>query len=177
MYLLLGAALTIVFLSLCFIGLLWRLASRVDNDVTAEWLDGFSVERYAPMQRLLNRSDLSFLAAQKGYRPQIAKRLMAEHRRIFRSYLGYLVQDFNQLVGIGKLMVVYSTEDREQMARQILHQQLRFYCAVCAVWLQVALYPMVWTAVDSQSLVRAVGSLRDQVQSIASTRMAAFQIG
>lgn len=177
MYPLLGLALTLVLLITCFIGLFWQLASRVNNEVAAEWLDSFSLERYVPMQRLLDPADIAFLSAQKGYRPQIAKRLMAEHRRIFRSYLALLIRDFNQLIGIGKLMVVYSTEDREQLARQLFRQQLRFYMAVSAVWLQIALYPIAWTAVDAHTLLRAVGSLRDQVQSIASTRVAAFQIG
>lgn len=177
MYLLLGVAIIVVLLITCFIVVFWRLAARVNNDVTAEWLDGFSLGQYAPMQRLLDRADIEFLATQKGYRPQIAKQLMAEHRRIFCSYLGHLVQDFNQLIGIGKLMVVYSAQDHEQLARELLRQQLRFYFAVCAVWLQVALYPIAWTAVDAQRLIGAVGSLRDQVQSISSTRLAAFQIG
>ena len=36
------------------------------------------------MERLLDQSDVRFLASQAGYREEIAKRLMAERRKIYR---------------------------------------------------------------------------------------------
>ena len=60
--LILPIALVLILLAACFVGLFWRLASRFDaTHCTAEWLDGFSLESYAPMERLLEKSDvLSF---------------------------------------------------------------------------------------------------------------------
>jgi hypothetical protein len=162
-------ALALAFLAACFAGLFWRLASRFDaRQCTAEWLDGFSLESYAPMERLLEKSDIEFLASQPGYRPEIATRLMRERRKIFAAYLGHMIRDFNQLVRIGKLMIVYSTQDRQEFARLLWRQQVRFYAGVCSVWVQLALYPLGWTVVDARRLVAALSTMRSQVELLAS---------
>jgi hypothetical protein len=165
----LQVGIAIVLLLACFAGLFWRLASGFDaQHCTAEWLDGFSLERYAPMERLLQKGDLAFLATQPGYRPEIGKRLMAERRKIFRVYLRLLVRDFNQLIEIGKLMVVYSSQDQQQFARSLSRQQIRFYARVCALQVQLALYPLGWTTVDASGLLAALGSMRTEVQRLTS---------
>jgi len=172
-------AITIVLLLACFAGLFWRLASRFDErQCTPEWLDSFSVKSYAPMERLLDKSDLAFLASQPGYSPEIGKRLMSERRKIFRAYLRLLVHDFNQLIRIGKLMVVYSNQDQQEFARSLFRQQVTFYAQVCALQLQAALYPVGWTSlgwitvgwtkVDARGLLAALGAMRTQVQQLAS---------
>ncbi len=100
MQLMLLIAIPVAVLLAGFAGLFWRLASRFDaQQCTAGWLDTFSLERYAPMERLLDKNDLVFLQSQPGYRPEIGQRLMAERRNIFRAYLRLLVHDFNQLIG------------------------------------------------------------------------------
>ncbi len=153
---------------LCFALLFRRLASRFDaKSCTAEWLDRFSLKSYAPMERLLDRGDLAFLASQPGYRPGIGKRLMAERRKIFRVYLRMLVRDFNQLIGIGKLMVVYSNRDQQEFARSLGRQQVKFYAQVCSLHLQLALYPVGWTVVDARGLLAALGDMRSRIQQLA----------
>ena len=176
MQLILPLALVLVLLAACFAGLFWRLASRFDaQQCTSEWLDGFSLDSYVPMERLLESRDLEFLASEAGYRGEIAKRLMAERRRIFAAYLGHLVRDFNQLVRIGKLMIVYSTEDRQEFARRLWRQQIRFYAGVCSLRLQLALYPLGWTATDPHRLVAALAAMRNQVQLLASVSQTHFE--
>lgn len=167
--LILAIALVLTLLAACFAGLFWRLASRFDaRQCTVDWLDGFSLESYAPMERLLDKSDVEFLASQAGYHPQIAKRLMAERRKIFGAYLGRIVRDFNQLVGIGKLMIVYSTQDRQEFARQLWRKQVQFYAQVCSLQLQLALYPLGSPSADAHRLVAALTAMRDQVVQLAS---------
>jgi hypothetical protein len=162
-------AIAIVLLLACFAVLFWRLASRFDaQQCTAEWLDGFSLKRYAPMERLLDRSDLTFLASQPGYRKEIGLRLMSERRKIFRAYLRLLVRDFNQLIGIGKLMVVYSNQDQQEFARSLGRQQVKFYARVCALQIELALYPFGWTAADPHGLLAALGAMRTEVQQLTS---------
>jgi hypothetical protein len=168
-------ALAIVLLLACFGGLFWRLASRFDaRQCTAEWLDNFSVKSYAPMERLLDSSDLVFLASQPGYRPAIGKRLMLERRKIFRAYLRLLVRDFNQLIGIGKFMVVYSDRDQLEFARSLRSQQVKFYARVGALQLQLALHPLGWTSVDARGLLAALGEMQTKVQQLASRPGPAF---
>jgi hypothetical protein len=169
-------AVVLVLLGACFVALFWRLASRFDaRQCTAEWLDSFSLESYAPMERLLGSSDIEFLASQAGYRPEIGKRLMAERREIFAAYLSHLVRDFNQLVRIGKLMIVYSTQDQQEFASSLWRQQVRFYAAVCSMRLQLALYPLGWTATDAHRLVEVLTAMRDQVRMLASPVQTQFE--
>lgn len=164
MHLIVSIALVLALLAGCFAGLFWRLASGFDaRNCTSEWLDSFSPESYAPMKRLLDGRDIAFLAAQAGYRPEIARRLMAERRKIFGEYLRHLARDFHQLVGIGKLMIVYSSQDQQEFARLLCRQQVRFYAELCAVRVQLALIPLGWTVADAHSLVAALSTLRDQV--------------
>lgn len=160
----LSIALVLALLAGCFAGLFWRLASGSDaSHCTTEWLDAFSPESYAPMERLLDRRDAEFLASQPGFSPGISRRLMAERRRIFAEYLRLLSNDFHQLIRVGKFMVVYSEVDRQEFARRLWRQQVRFYVEFCAVRFQLALIPMGWTSADAQPLVAALSALRDQV--------------
>jgi hypothetical protein len=169
MQMIIPIAIVVLLLSAGFLGLFWRLASRFDaGRCTTEWLDSFSLESYAPMERLLGKDDLQFLASQPGYRPAIGRRLMAERRRIFAAYLGRLVQDFNRLAGIGKMMVVYSTQDEQEFARRLWRQQAGFYVTVCSVRLQLALYPLGWSEEPAHRLVAALADLRDQVVLLSS---------
>jgi hypothetical protein len=166
-------AMGLLFLVACFAVLFWRLASRFDaQHCTAVWLDNFSLESYAPMERLLDKGDLAFLKSQPGYRPQIGKRMMAERRKIFRSYLRLLVRDFNQLIAIGKLMVVFSTRDQQEFARSLWRQQVRFYAQFCMLYVQLSLYPLGWPAVDARNLVASLGAMRNKVGQLASPGLA-----
>src|SRR5216684_1242049 len=157
--------LALAMLIAAFAFLFRALASRPDQSTCSlEWLDSFSLENYAPMQRLLDTGDVEFLSSQPGYRPEIGKRLMAERRKIFRGYLRMLILDFNQLIGLGKLMVVYATEDHAELARALWRSQISFYCAVFAVQCKLALHPLGWSGVDVNKLVKALETMRDQIQ-------------
>lgn len=160
-----------------FVVLFRTLISRPNRTTCSlEWLDSFSLENYAPMQRLLDRDDIVFLSSQPGYRPAIGKRLMAERRKIFRGYLRLLMLDFHQLIGLGKLMVVCASEDRAELARALLRSQVSFYFAVLAVECKLALHPLGWSVVDVRRLVQALETMRDQIQALASQRLAAAQL-
>jgi len=175
--LILPIAIVLTLLATCFAGLFWKLASRFDaRQCTTEWLDAFSLESYAPMERLLGNDDAGFLAAQPGYRPEIARRLMAERRRIFAAYLQHLVRDFNQLVGIGKLLIVYSTQDQQGFERRLWCQQVCFYAAVCAVRLQLALNPWGWSGMDAHRLLAALMAMCNQVVLLSSPSEAQYEL-
>src|SRR5882757_8491502 len=139
--------------------LLYRLASRLDpaSDVV-EWLDGFSLESYAPMRRLLVESDLEFLKKQPGYRPEVVKTLRTERRKSFIGYLDLMVRDFNQLLHIGRLMLIDSKVDRPEFAKALWRQQIAFYFAVCSIRCRVALWPMGFE-VDRLELLNSLGRM------------------
>jgi hypothetical protein len=167
--------LAVVLLVLAFAILFRRLASRVDAEAcNPEWLDDFSTERFAPMERLLDPGDFEFLKAQPGYRPSIGARLLRERRRAFAGYLRLLTRDFNQLLGIAKLMLIYSSEDRPEFAKALWQQQIRFYVAICTVRCRMAFYPLGWTGVDTRNLVKSLEILRQQIQELAVLRVEAY---
>ena|SRR5690349_7860197 len=167
---LLAFAFVAALLLAAFIFLFPMLASRATAEAfTAEWLDSFSLENYAPMERLLNRSDFEFLASQPGYRPEIARRLLSERRRVFAGYLQCLIRDFNQLYAAAKLMVVYSQEDLPEFAKALWRQQIAFYYAVSILRCKVAIYPWGWTGVNVSKLAQPLESLRIQIQRFAQS--------
>ena len=166
----------VALLSGAFVFLFWRLASRSDNQAsTVEWFESFSLDSFAPMERLLDQSDFEFLARQPGYRPEIGARLLKERKKLFLGYLRILIGDFNQLLRIARLMIVYSAEDRAEFAQVLWRQQVTFYFAVCAVRLRVALYPMGWTSLDVSRLMQALDNMRSQVAQLGFQPMASAQ--
>jgi hypothetical protein len=167
MILAIGGASALVLVAFVFLFL--RLASRFDaNACSPQWLDGLFVEDYAPMERLLDRSDFEFLAAQPGYRRENGKQLLALRRKTFCEYLGLLIRDFNRLHFLARHMLVHAAEDRPEFAQALGRQRLRFYFLVCEVRCKVALYPLGWTAVDVPQLVHALERLRNQILESAA---------
>jgi hypothetical protein len=161
------AFIVVAFLGAAFAVLFWRLAHRFGSQVsTAEWFESFSLDSFAPMERLLDQSDFEFLSQQSGYRPEIGARLLKERKKLFVGYLRILIGDFNQLLRIARYMIVYSTEDRADFAKVLWRQQVTFYFAVCSVRLRVAMYPMGWTSLDVARLTRALENMRNQVAQL-----------
>ena len=166
-------ALLVALLIAAFSLLFWKLASRRDAQKdAAEWLDAFSVDSYAPMERLLDKSDFDFLRTLPGYQPEIGARLVKERKKLFLGYLHDLIGDFNQLLGIARMMIVYSQEDRAEFAKALWRQQVAFYFAICAVRVRVAFYPLGWTALDVSQLVSALAGMRSQVEQLAFRQIA-----
>jgi len=176
MTILISAFIVVAFLIVAFTLLFMRLASRLDKQAPiAEWFETFSVDEFSPMARLLDRSDFEFLSRQPGYRPEIGVTLLKERKRLFLGYLRILIGDFNQLLRIARLMIVHSTEDRAEFAKLLWRQQVKFYCAVCAVRVQVAFYPFGWTSLDVSRLVRALENMRNQVSQLGFQPLASTQ--
>lgn len=149
--------------------LLRKLAARpATAESPSEWLETFCADSYAPMMRLLDESDFAFLASQPGYQASIERRLRAERKAVFRGYLWRLVRDFNQLVSIAKLMVVFSEEDRTEFAKSLWRQQVTFYFAVCALELRLAFYPMVLGTWDIQGPLGTLGRLHRELLTAAA---------
>jgi hypothetical protein len=167
-------SLAAVLILLAFGLMFLRLAKRVNAPAgNPEWLESITLERYAPMERLLQRSDFAFLEAQPGYRPGIGARLLAERRKAFAGYLRLMTHDFDQLLGLAKWMLVHSTTDRPEFGKALWRQHIAFYCAVYALRFRVAFYPLGFAGVDARKLVDSLASLRDGIQQLALQRVEA----
>jgi hypothetical protein len=137
----------------------------------ATWLEGFSLDAYAPLDRLLNdESDFAFLASQPGYQPELGKELRRERRAIAREYLRYLTGDFRRLQQIAKLMVVYAREDSSPLAISLWRMDIRFYLALGLAHLRLMRFPLAkhW---NSRLVLGQLASLYHDVHpSVAAFR-------
>ena len=78
--------------------MLWRLFLKpAIGEVTPQWLEEYSPERYRSMANLLANDDFSFLLRQPGFELSLYRKLRRERLAIFRQYLDRLVLDFRRL--------------------------------------------------------------------------------
>ena len=162
-----GSAAAILAVSFLFLirGLFARVSARAQTDESADWFRDFSLEAYRPMERLMDENDYRFLEKQPGYRPSIAGDLRSERKRIFRIYLHDLVGDFNRMLRVAKLMVVYSSQDRPDFARAIANARNQFYWNVLKTELTLSL---PWGVVEAGRLIQSVGRIQESVRELAA---------
>jgi hypothetical protein len=135
------------------------------TDCTPEWLDEFSVEKYRPMLRLLEQTDYDFLAGQAGQSPKTIRRFRTERRRIFRAYLRSLSADFQRLHLAGRMLLVYSPEDRSDLAAKLFQQRCTFMLAMVRVQFGLMLHTVGIGTVDVRNILGIVEGLRIEIAS------------
>jgi len=85
-----------------------------------------------------------------------------------------VLRDFNQLLAIAKLMIVYGGEDQIEFARSLWRQQITFYFAVFALRCRLALYPMITGTWDVGNLVVVLERMRDGLNELVPVEHAAL---
>jgi hypothetical protein len=156
----------------CLTVMIARLSkTAADSSVSLEWLDDFSLEKYSVMDRLLDESDFAFLSAQPGYQPSIARRLREERRGIFREYLRQLNRDFNNLVALVQLMVVYGQQDQSALASALWRQRIMFAKSIMLIELRMTLAPLGVPVTGVQGLLTSLGSLQAQAFSLVPSEL------
>lgn len=166
-----SAVLVFLLLAVAFVVLFRRLLRPCDSrsaEEEADWWADFSLEKYRPMERLFCPQDYEFLASQPGFTPALARRLRAERRRVFRRYLRCLRRDFDRLYAAAKQLLLYSTEDRPDLAKALFRQWLLFRYALLAVHLRLALQTLGLGSVDARGLIGALEAVRDQLRMLAA---------
>jgi len=133
------------------------------------WLDEFNIQKYRPMLRLLSSDDYEFLSKQAGYDHKISRKLRTERRRIFRSYLQNLVRDFHRLHLAAKVVLVYSPEDRPELAAKLLKQRFLFSIAVCSVEFRLLLHSAGLATVDVRGLLGALDGFHSEISGLIPT--------
>jgi hypothetical protein len=134
--------------------------------VTAEWIDDLSVERYRPMLRLLSEDDLSFLASQPGYTPQMGRRFRLQRCQIFRNYLRWLRSDFGRVCTALRVLMVQSQYDRPDLATFLMRQQLAFAVGMVSIQFHLFLYRWGIAGVEVDGVMRAFDSLRVELRHL-----------
>src|SRR5579859_2306032 len=88
------SALVVIAPSAAVIVVFWSLGSgRIPLPATTTWIDEFSVERYRPMLRLLDGTDLRFVCSHSSVTPKLVAHFRRERCRILRGYLRSLTTD------------------------------------------------------------------------------------
>jgi len=136
-----------------------RLAS-----LSVDQFSEFSADKYRPLEKLLSDTEYGFLVGQPGFDRDIGRRFRAERRRIFRRYLRCLKRDFDRLYTAAKLVALYSTEDRPDLARVLLRQRCGFQLGLLAVEWRLLLHTLGWGTADVRRLVEALESVHSMVQ-------------
>ena len=133
---------------------------------TAEWISELSVERYRPMLRLLDDSDLEFLWRQPGFDRRMARRLRRQRCHIFRSYLNSLADDFRKMCGTLRILMVNSAIDRPDLGAALTRRQTEFrLCMLRARW-RLLLYRWGSGCVDIDSLMKLFENLCGELQGM-----------
>ena len=134
--------------------------------LTAEWIDELSMERYRPMMRLLDGSDLEFLRSQPGFTPRMASKLRTQRCQIFRGYLRCLSGDFQRVCAAIKILMLQSRQDRPDLASLLVQQQMSFACGMAMVQTRLFLYRWGLCRVDVTGLVKNFDLMRLELRSL-----------
>jgi hypothetical protein len=161
-------------LAVAVIALVRRLGQSASKlPVTAEWIDALSTERYRPMVRLLDSSDIEFLRSQPGFTRKMEAQVRAQRCRIFSAYLDCLDTDFKRVCLALKLVMAQSSQDRPDLAAALIHQQVIFASGLLGARFRLCLYRLGICSVDVSSLVTIFDSMRLELRSLVPSEMAA----
>jgi len=141
--------------------------------VTAEWIDELSTDRYRPMMRLLDSSDIRFLRSQAGFSPKMESRLRAQRCQIFRGYLRCLNMDFKRVCAALKLVLAQSEQDRPDLSAMLIHHQVMFATGLVSAYFSLFLYRSGIGTVDASSLVKIFDVLRIELRTLVPAEMQA----
>jgi hypothetical protein len=147
------------------------LVRRLGSDhlllpVTTDWLSELSTDRYRPMLHLLDATDFQFLRSQKGFTPEMAKRLRRQRVQAFRGYLRLLVADFDRVVAVLNVILAQSTHDRPELASLVLQRRVSFAMGLAGVYCRLALFGLGWSSVDVSGLIRLYDGMRVDLRAL-----------
>jgi hypothetical protein len=125
------------------------------------------VVRFQPMQRLLREADFEFLAAQPGFRPEVARLLRARRAQIMRKYIHQISAEFDRLHLALRLLALQAHRDRPDIARELVVQKLLFQRRMFEIRVRLALFGYGIKPAHLGELVRTVDALRGQVESLS----------
>lgn len=143
-----------------------RLSTSRIPPVTPEWIDRLSVDRYRPMLRLFDESDLQFVGSRSGFHSRAAADWRARRSRIFRGYLESLRHDFQRTCSALQHLLRDSNCGRPELASALVRAQIRFALGVAVVQVRVALYRLGAARVDARSLVKLFEGVRAQLGAL-----------
>ena len=134
--------------------------------LTSDWIEELSVERYRPMLRMLDSTDIEFLRSQPGFTPQMGAKLRQQRAQMFSGYLRSLESDFTRVCSATKLVMFHSNQDRPDLAKTLLRQQFQFAIGMVNVRCQLFLYRWGLCHVEVSSLLKLFDGVRLELRTM-----------
>jgi len=134
--------------------------------VTAEWIEELSTDRYRPMARLLDSSEIAFLRSQAGFTPRLEADLRARRCQIFRGYLRCLDEDFKQVSTALSVLLVQPEQERPDLSAVLLHYRILFAAGMVAAHFRLFLYGRGIGSVDANRLVEIFDLMRIELRNL-----------
>lgn len=172
--LVLAPLLVLTLLFIVFVPVLVQLLRRCPvQEVTADWLENFSVASYYPMEGLLSDEDFQFLSRQPGFDLSLYRKLRRERLHIFKQYLNRSIGDFNRLHTAIRTILPYAPEDCSDVAARLIWLRLRFSSAVFRAELSYRLGVLGYHSLAVRSLIRQLEEMNLQLSLVSAARPSA----
>ena len=142
------------------------------EEITPEWLEGFSPSSYYPMERLLSEEDFRFLSRQPGFDLSLYRKLRKDRLHIFRQYLSHLIRDFNRLHTAARLLLAQAEEDRSDVVARLIWLKVRFSWAVIRAEFSYLLCCVGFRTLAVRAAILSLEEMSTQLGSIASAHAA-----
>jgi hypothetical protein len=144
-----------------------RLISRDRIAVPISESDAiFCPNRYRVVERLLAEVDLRAVKFVGDRR--LEKEFRKVRVKIFRGYLLQLSEDFNQICKTIKLIMVTSDVDRSDLSGIILKQQFQFSLRLMRIEVELLLFSLGYSGIDTSGLTESLDALRMQLQGMVA---------
>jgi hypothetical protein len=149
--------LVVSFLALAMVGLVWgllKLARSQPAPPAPATLPLRSIPEpdYRPMDRLFDPEDLEYLRKQRGYRPEMDRRLRLARRAALQLYLRRVHEDFRQSWTVSRGTGALEAR-AETSAASFFKDVAVFYSLYVTARLQCALARFTYTRVDPSGLL------------------------
>jgi hypothetical protein len=142
------------------------------EEITPEWLEGFSVAAYHPMEGLLADEDFKFLSRQPGFDLSLYRKLRRERLRIFRQYLTRLISDFNRLHLVTRALIAQSPEDRSELVSKLIRLKIRFSIALIQAEASYVLCRLGLSSLAVRALILHLEEMHAQLSAVSAAQTA-----
>lgn len=131
------------------------------KEITPQWLEEFSPDRYRSMANLLANDDFVFLSRQPGFDLSLYRKLRRERLAIFRQYLDRLVLDFKRLHLTARLLAAESQQESSDTVAKLFRLQWQFNLALMQTEFEYTLCRFGLAAVHVQRLITPLNALSE----------------
>jgi hypothetical protein len=148
-----------------FSGLLTLLVRKLlaGESQATDAIGRVSSDYYKPMSRLLADEEFRRVTT-AGFTARQVKQLRASRRRVFRQYLIELQGDFRALHQEARIILRDSSEDRPDLAVELVRQYAAFHYLVAAAHCRLAADSLGLSPADAKSLLEPVQWMHQQVE-------------